>query len=482
MLTNRQKIYYAICRFGSTILLNVVFIATFWMYTNQVELDPILNGVGNAVGKLVIGISSLLFGYLSDSLSSSKARMGRRKLFIWTGAPALALSFVMLFTPQLFIPASSQTIKFVWLLVWNALFHLFYGYLLIPFQSWMPEITNEEERVQVSGLQNSVNLVGSAVGSGFVLIMSGFIKDDPQGIYGPAGTYLLVFALIFAVIEMIFFLPALLKIKEKKVVHERRQLFSEIKVALRNRNYMIWVGGFTVLNVGVTLLTALMIDFIEQVLGVVSALQKFLFGTIMFLVVIISFFFWSRFSKRFGKKWSLIFSFSFLLFWMPLTPLVGKIPVIPPVVQGYVFGVIALFGMSSAYLFPYAILADFADEDERKTAENRSGMYTGFKSLPFNIAQATGFILAGFMRSWSIEKMFGYVGIGVVSNRITGISDSTTPLGLIWLGPIVTIFLALSIPILWQGDFDPFLKDERVKKTSIFKQIFNRNKVNKSED
>ena len=449
MLTTKQKFYYAICRFGTTILLNVVFVATFWMYTNQVELDPILNGIGNAVGKLVIGISSLVFGYLSDSLSSSTSKLGRRKFFIWTGAPALAISFVMLFTPQYFIPEGSQTIKFVWLLVWNATFHLFYGYLLIPFQSWMPEITGDTERVQVSALQNSVNLVGSAVGSGFVLIMSGFIKDDPQGIYGSAGTYLLVFALIFAFVEMIVFLPALLKIKEKRIIQKRRKIIEEMKVALRNRNYMLWVGSFTILNVGVTILTALLIDFLEQVLGIESALQKFLFGAVMFLVIIISFIFWSRFSKRFGKKWSLILSFSFLLVWMPLTPLVGKIPAIPPIIQGYVFGVIALFGMSSAYLFPYAILADFADADERETTENRSGMYTGFKSLPFNIAQAAGFIIAGFLRKWSE--------------------------GLIWLGPIVTIFLLSAIPIIWKGDFDPFLKDENIKKTSIFKQIFNKN-------
>ncbi len=479
MLTNRQKFYYAICRFGSTILLNMVFVATFWMYTNEVELDPILNGVGNAVGKLVIGISSLVFGYLSDSLSSSTSKLGRRKLFIWTGAPALAVSFVMLFTPQFFIPAGSQAMKFTWLLVWNATFHLFYGYLLIPFQSWMPEITNEEERVQVSALQNSVNLIGSAVGSGFVIIMSGFIADSPQnilagylfstpqeitlsvfttglptGIYGPAGTTLLIFALVFAVVEILVFLPALLKIKEKKIVHtEKRKIFKELKIAFKNRNYMIWVGSFTILNIGVTVMTALLIDFLEKVVGVESAIQKTLFGAIMFLIIIISFIFWSRFSKRFGKKWSLILSFSFLLIWMPLTPLVGVIKVIPPIVQGYIFSGVAMFGLSSAYLFPYAILADFADADERKTQENRSGLYTGFKSLPFNIAQAAGFLLAGLIRKW--------------------------PDGLRWLGTIVAPFLLLAIPIIWQGDFDPFMKDEKVKKTSIFKQIFNKNNEEK---
>jgi Na+/melibiose symporter-like transporter len=349
----------------------------------------------------------------------------------------------------------------------------------------MPEITTDEERVQVSAYQNSVNLIGSAVGSGFVIIMSGFIADSPigiiygylssspqqvtqsvltngvpTGIYGPAGTTLLIFAIAFAIVEILVFLPALLRIKEKRIVHkEKRKIFAELKIAFKNRNYMIWVGSFTILNIGVTIMTALLIDFLEKVVGVESAIQKTVFGAIMFLIIIVSFVFWSRFSKRFGKKWSLILSFTFLLIWMPLTPLVGAIPGIPAIVQGYLFSGVAMFGLASAYLFPYAILADFADADERKTQENRSGLYTGFKSLPFNIAQATGFLLAGLIRKW--------------------------PDGLRWLGTIVAPFLLLAIPIIWQGDFDPFLKDESVKKTSIFLQIYNNYKQlfnNKNND
>ncbi len=474
MLTTRQKIYFSICRTGSTVLLNVVFVATFWMYTNQVNLDPMLNGIGNAVGKIVIGVSSVIFGILSDRISS-KSRIGRRKFFIWTGAPALAFSFVMLFTPHYIIPSGSQIVIFAWLLVWNSMFHLFYAYLLIPYQSWMPEITSDDERVQVSGMMNTVNLIGAAIGSGFVLLMSGFISNDPLGIRGVAGKYLLIFALIFGVLEFLFFLPALLKIKEREVPDKQNNAWEEIKIALRNKNYMIWVGGFTILNVGVTVLTALIIDFLEQVLGIVDALQKGLFSAVMLCVIIASFFFWGRFAKKFGKKWSLILSFSWLLIWMPLTPLIGRIPLIPKIVQGYVFGIGAVFAVSAVYLFPYAILADFADKDERDTSENRSGLYTGFKGLPFNIAQASGYILAGFMRGWvKIRVLLPITGL----TQIFQSGSNVVNLGLVWLGPVCTTFLIIAFPIIWRGDFDPFMQDEKIKNTSIFKQIFSRKNSN----
>ncbi len=204
-------------------------------------------------------------------------------------------------------------------------------------------------------------------------------------------------------------------------------------------------------------MSALILDFLEKVIGVVNAIEKFLFAAVMLCVFVLSFLFWGSFAKKFGKKWSLIIAFTWLIIWIPITPLIGKIPLIPPIVQGYGFGIGVVFGISAAYLFPYAILADFADKDERETSENRSGLYTGFKGLPFNIAQAIGFVTAGFMRDWT---------------KVVG--SETINVGLVWLGPICAIFILLCLPIIWKGDFDPFLKDEKVKATSIFKQIFSK--------
>ena len=138
---------------------------------------------------------------------------------------------------------------------------------------------------------------------------------------------------------------------------------------------------------------------------------------------------------------------------MPLTIVVGKINFLAPIVQGYIFGAGAIFGIGAAYLFPYAIVADFADKDERDSSQNRSGMYTGFKSIPFNIAQAGGYILAGYLLSLSLDGR----------------------LSLNWLGPIVTIFLVFAIPIIWFGDFDPFLKTDNVKANNVLKLIFQKN-------
>ncbi|MBY8999561.1 MAG: MFS transporter [Candidatus Heimdallarchaeota archaeon] len=436
MLTLRQKIFYGICRFGTTILLNVVFVATFWMYSNTINLDPMLNGIGNAVGKLVIGISSFFFGFVSDSLSSSTAKYGRRKLFIWIGAPLLGLSFTMLFTPHFIIPDSSQTGIFLWLLIWNSLFHFFYGFLLTPYQSWLPEITKPEERVGVSAVMNITNLFGGAVGSGFALLMAGIIQES-GGVVGDAAVVLLSFAIIFSVVEIVMFIPALVSIKEKHVATKKKNIWKELKVALKNKNYVVWMISYAILSVGITIMSVLMLDFVHVVLGLNTTLDNFIFAALMFVAMVLGFYTWSILSKKKGIKLSLIISYCFLLIWMPLTILVGKIPLIPLIIQGYIFGFFAVFGMSAAFLFPYVIIADIADKDEKDTLENRSGVYTGFKSIPTNIAQAGGFILVGYLLS------------------------PETNIDLIWIGPIVTVFLVIALPIMLLGDYDFFKKKSK---------------------
>ena len=215
MLTNSQKVYYGICRLGSTVLLNIVTVFTFWAYKDIFEIPAELSGIGNAVGKIAIAISGFVFGYLSDSIDPAKRKLGRRKFFIWSGAPLLALSFVMLFTPHLFISADHPIMRFVWLMIWNSMFHLFYGYLLTPFQAWMPEITSTDERINVSAIQNVANITASLIGTGYTLLIAQYYSQSGS-LTTRTGVLMVVFGILFGIVEVLLFLPALLKIEEKK--------------------------------------------------------------------------------------------------------------------------------------------------------------------------------------------------------------------------------------------------------------------------
>ena len=78
LLSPQQKLFYGACKLGPVLMLNIVTIATFWIYGNHFNLDPKLNGYGNAVGKVAIALSGFMFGYISDKMRPRESNFGRR--------------------------------------------------------------------------------------------------------------------------------------------------------------------------------------------------------------------------------------------------------------------------------------------------------------------------------------------------------------------------------------------------------------------
>ena len=361
----------------------------------------------------------------------------------------------MLFIPHYFISLDKEILVFVWLLVWYALFNLFYGYLTTPYQAWMPEVTTESDRVGMSAIQNTTNLFATIGGLAFAFVFSGMLdaeidKVGPTAILGPIGIILLVAVLIFAVIEVLAFLPALISIKEEPVERKERNIIREFKVVLTNKNYVLWFITQGIYSMGLTILTALTFDLIGF-LGLTGMTEFAIFAAAMFGTTMLSFVLWERLSKRIGKRVGLLISYGCLIAILPLTLVLGNIPLIPDDIETFVFGILLGFGLSTTYLFPNAIIGDLADEDERITKESRAGMYTGFNSIPLNIFQAAAYLL-----------------VPLIYNPEPG----ATYWGLQWLGPIVAIFFLLSIPTIIIGNYDPFL--EEIKQQS---KIEHRSKV-----
>ncbi|NHJ40440.1 MAG: MFS transporter [Asgard group archaeon] len=439
ILTTKQKFFYGICRFGTSIFMSVTTLATVWIYDNIFGLEnyTYLNSTAAAIGKIVIAFSGFIYGYISDILPGSK--VNRRKIFIWIGSPAIALSFVMLFIPHLFIASTSTYSIFTWYLIWNSLFHLLYGLLLTPYQSWMAEVTTEEDRTSMSGIQNFTNLFSNLLGFGFVFLIPGLLDLEGGGLTGTANTVLISCIIGFAVIEFMSFLPALLSIKEKPVERKQRNLMREFKIVLSNKNYVIWFMAQGMYSMGLTLINALVLDFATDILGFSEMIQTVVFGLLVFGTIMVCFIGWIPISKRIGKKWSMIISFAFLVIVLPFS-MIFKI-LTPGTLTftyiGYLWAFLIGFGLSGPYLFPYAIVADIAHKDEIETKESRAGMYTGFNSIPLNIFQALAFLLVGYLTPENIiERLY-------------------------LLGPLTAVFLLASIPIMILGNFDPFMKKRR---------------------
>lgn len=432
-LTRGQRFSYSICRFGTSIFMNIVTLALFYIYDQEFGLSEgtYLNSTALAVGKVIIGFSGFIFGYISDIIPPEK--FNRRKFFIWTGAPLLAVSFIMLFVPNLLIPNAGIYGIFTWLLVWNGMFNLFYGYLLTPYQSWMAEITTDKDRLLTSGMQNTTNVTSTLLGTGFAFLLPGMLHLD-DGLTTKTSLILLGIVIAFAVIEIVMFLPALLTIPEAPVERKDRNIWREFKVVFSNKNYVIWFVAQGVYSMGLTLVTSLVLTFSDKILGFTGLTDTIIFGLLVFVTLMVCFVIWGKIAGRLGKKWSLIIGFGLLAAVLPFSLIFKVLPDNAIQWVGYVYGFFLGIGLSGPNLFPYAIIADIAAKDEEETNESRAGMYTGFNSIPMNIFQALALLLVGFV----------------------GHNDHVSRL--YWLGPLATIFIIAAIPILLLGDFDPYRK------------------------
>ncbi|MHA1836594.1 MAG: MFS transporter [Candidatus Heimdallarchaeota archaeon] len=432
-LTRGQRFSYSICRFGTSIFMNVVTLALFYIYDQEFGLSEgtYLNSTALAVGKIIIGFSGFIFGYISDIIPSEK--FNRRKFFIWTGAPLLAVSFIMLFVPNLLIPNAGIYGIFTWLLVWNGMFNLFYGCLLTPYQSWMAEITTDKDRLLTSGMQNTTNVTSTLLGTGFAFLLPGMLHLD-DGLTLRTSLILLGIVIVFAVIEIVMFLPALLTIKDEPVERKERNIWKEFKVVLTNKNYVIWFVAQGVYSMGLTLITSLVLTFSDKILGFTEFADTIIFGLLVFVTLMICFVIWGKIAGKLGKKWSLIIGFGLLAVVLPFSLIFKVLPVGAIKWVGYVYGFFLGIGLSGPNLFPYAIIADIAAKDEEETNESRAGMYTGFNSIPMNIFQALALLLVGFVgHNEHVYRLY-------------------------WFGPLATIFIIIAIPILMFGNFDPYKK------------------------
>ena len=432
MLTRAQYISYGIGRLGSSLLLSVFSLASVYVYWGHFHLDPVLTGWANAIGKIVIAVAGFLMGYISDV---TVTRWGRRKPFVAIGAPLLAISFVLYFTPQYFMATGDQLGLFVYAAIFNSLFHFAYAFLLTPFQSWMPEITGPSERVGLARVQNISNLISNAIG-----VLLSFAL--PSLLSNPYDWRLLAILVGLASAEVLLYIPSILLVPRGLKVAPRSKIVRELKIVMSNQNYMRWLLTQGLVSVATIMIASVILSYVSTVVGIEGIMGSISFGVVLLMMMVLFFYIWGNLAKKTGKRKALLISNAVLVVVLPWTLVLGQVSLpVPTIVLGYAFIAVGAIGLSGFQLFPYAIIADLVHEDELRTGENRAGMYTGFNSIPLNIFQTLSYLITGYVLSLPMIPGKEYTS------------------GLIWWGPVSTVFVILGSLVLMKTNVDPKLTD-----------------------
>jgi GPH family glycoside/pentoside/hexuronide:cation symporter len=444
-----HKLWYGIGPLGAAIGLRLVEFAPLYFYEAEpLWLLGIYAGIALALSKITIMFAQFGAGALSDRLKGT--RLGRRKPFAITGAPFLALSMILLFSPTYFLPTAGAVVNtadsyqiplFLYMTFAVCMVNFWYGWISTPYQAWMPELTEPEERVRVSTILNITNMIGTIIGVVFSFMLPSLVAAQNWSL-------ILEIMIIASLLQVLFYVPAILRILESS--EKRIKLPSirrEMKVITRNTNYLKWILCQGLLSISIISIQSLVLGFIQYVLGFSSMMDYMTFGGVFLIVIILSFFLWMVMFRKIGRRRSLTFALILLVVVLPFSMLIG--PSLPGSMfaQGFVYVGLVGFALAGYMLIPYILMSDIAHEDELRTGESRAGIYMGFNSIPLNLFQVGGFLISGILTDLRIFP--GYEGYRL-------------------FGPILAVFLFLGALVLQKVkvdfDFEKIQKESGTKR------------------
>jgi len=399
----RKQVAYASGMIGWSIMTNIIIVMLNYFYlppsnAHLTTLIPqlMLFGVVNIMsivttsGRFVDAVYDPFIASLSDK---SKNPKGRRIPFMkWAILPAVIFC-CLTFHP---LVKGESTTNAVWLTLTLICFFMSITSYIIPYNALLPEVTETAaEKVKLSSFQQ----VGFVLG----MVIAGFVNNYADLIQRYCGVHNRDSALQYTIWGLCIFagcvmLIPVLFINEKKYSDSKPShlpLLPAIRKTFSNRNFKYYLISDFSYYMALSIISTGLLYFIKSLLG----LDESIGGPLLGLMVMISLLFYpliNYLSKKIGKKPIVLFSFGLLCLVFIIVYFLGKLPM-SPMAQIYLMLILASFPLAALGILPNAILAEIAEDDAKKTKENREGMFFAVKYLFVKMGQTLGSALFAFL-------------------------------------------------------------------------------------
>jgi GPH family glycoside/pentoside/hexuronide:cation symporter len=379
------------------------------IYYNQVVGLPAARVAFAIMVALVIeAVLDPIIGYVSDNWRS---RFGRRHPFMYASALPSALTFLLLWFPPL---GWSDDALLVYLIVSAVILRSCIAFYEIPSVSLVSELTSDyDARTSLMSYRYYFFFTGGLILS--LLTFRVFLQPDaeyPVGQLNPNGYHKYAFvacsvmlvSILIAAIGTHKYIPKLRKAPER----DRMTLLGSVREmveTLSNKSFlMITIAGLCkscTIGISGALNLFLFTYFYELSSSQIAVLQlDSLFSAILAAWLT------GRMSRRFGKK-AVCMVFYVGAFIVGITPLLLRhygllwdnhsVELVPTLfLQGIIF---SFMGMSSTIL-AQSMIADVAEEVERKTGRRNEGVLFSFGSLISKAISGTGVFGAGLILTY----------------------------------------------------------------------------------
>ena len=431
---------------------NAAFSTFLLFYYNSVlGLSGTLAGTAIFLALCVDAITDPLVGSYSDNFRS---RWGRRHPFMYLSALPMAVCFLFLFSP----PAElGQTGLFAWFTVFAVGVRVSMTFYQIPSGSMTPELTTDyDERTSIVGYRYLFGWLGAmaSIQIGYLVY---FAPSDAfaDGRFDPAAypayaamcAIMIFTAILLCSVGTHPLIPRLQRPPDNGPFTLRR-FIDDIKPALRNRSYVMLVGGLMFASVagGFNDVVGLYMNtfFWELTTEKLSLLALSSAGAAILGVALarpIS----VRFDKRtaavglatFGILFGPVPIFARLLGWMPD----NDSALLLPLLMGH--SVLLVTAVVAIGILLSSMVADVVDQNELATGRRQEGVFSS--AIAFTAKATTG--LGGFFAGVALDLIAFPRG---VANEVVE-PGKVEALGLI-VGPGMMLLFLCSLIFLARFD------------------------------
>lgn len=359
-LPSRVVFSYALPRFGSAMMFLAVAIYLPKFYTDTLLLAPSYIGLTFLIGRFWDGITDPIMGHISDG---TKSRMGRRRPYFLLSAVPVAVAYYFLWSP----PESLHDMGlFLYLTATYLLTYTFWTIFSIPHHCLGAELTMDyHERTRLTGVREALGVLGTFFGTLAPPIFAGIFASKQTGY-----SYL---AVVTGVVTATFIFIAFFNLKENPAFQQKRRIaFGKgMKAVFKTRPFRTLLAVFVIALMGnafVPVLTLYVADYIVRMPGIAPyIIVSYLLAAASSIV------FWTRLSRRIGKKETLSYGLilSSVIFVLSMYYHEGTWLV------WIVLAAFAGFGYACTLALCPSMLADVIDMDELETGRRREGAYFG---------------------------------------------------------------------------------------------------------
>lgn len=346
-----------------------IFLPAFYAQNRGLSLEAV--GFALLLARLWDAVSDPLIGVLSDRITT---RFGRRKPWLFAGAPITCVAIYMLFVP----PEGAGILH---LFGWSALLYLGWTMVQLPYTAWGAELTGDyHERSRITAYREGMLVLGTLVAAGMPAIVSAAGGGEGTSTVLTVLALFLVIALPAAITIAARFMPE--RPKPATPIHIRLDWRAGTALLLRNKPFLRLILAYLLNGLANGFAATLFVLFVDKGLGLPGETDILLL--VYFLAGILGVPVWLAVSRRAGKHRTWIAAMLANSAIFALVPLLGP--------GDYLAFLAICIGtgacLGADLVLPPSMQADVVDVDTADGGGSRAGLYFALWGMATKLALA----------------------------------------------------------------------------------------------